>query len=113
VALSRSHSNGNEQNNVSTLDLFKQNFVLFVMDKASPWLDAKTHDRLKIDAYVLAEDSNPLSDPNGLVKQKYRIGEGEAVLIRPDGYIAWRARRLAYGHVLTLETALDEILCNK
>ena len=114
VALSTSHSNGNEGNNVSTLDLFKQNFVLFVVDKASPWLDAaKGHDRFKVDAYVLAEDSHPLSDPNGLVKQKYRIGEGEAVLVRPDGYIAWRARRQTNGHALALESALDKILCNK
>ena len=42
---------------------------------------------------VAADDPGGVSDAE--FKRKYGVGQGGAVLVRPDGVIAWRARELA------------------
>ncbi|KAI8935507.1 hypothetical protein NX059_008078 [Plenodomus lindquistii] len=96
---------------LSTLDLIKQNFVLFAVDDDSPWVKA-AHDfsNLKVDGYILNEGSVPYADSQGRVRKLYGLGDGEAVLIRPDGHIAWRSPKEASDHRSKLADALEKIL---
>lgn len=98
-------------NTASTLDLVKKNFVLFAAEDSSPWVEAARNlQSLEVDAYVLNEGSAPYADKTGRVKLLYRIGDGEAVLIRPDGYIAWRTGKEECGHDKKLAEVLGKIL---
>jgi 2-polyprenyl-6-methoxyphenol hydroxylase-like FAD-dependent oxidoreductase len=71
---------------VSTLDLFGRDFVLIAGPEGNPWCAAaKTAaDRLGVplDAHSLGSN----------VTDAYGIGAEGAVLVRPDGFIAWRAQ---------------------
>jgi len=82
VPLSR---NGKE---VSTRDLLGRTFVLLTGPTADKWLTASTTLDLPIDTYRVGED---LEDPEGRFTNTYGITDEGAVLIRPDGFIAWRA----------------------
>jgi hypothetical protein len=65
---------------------------------------------LPIDAYVLCKDSSPFKDPHGKVKDICKLGEGEVILIRLDGFIAWRGERIVDGHGEVLIERLDQVL---
>ncbi|KAF1980317.1 hypothetical protein BU23DRAFT_562694 [Bimuria novae-zelandiae CBS 107.79] len=96
---------------VSTLDLIKQNFVVFAVDDCSPWVEAAQDiSSLMVDAYVLNEQSAPYTDSQGRIRKLYNLGDGDAVLIRPDGHIAWRSPKEASGHKAKLADALEKIL---
>jgi 2-polyprenyl-6-methoxyphenol hydroxylase-like FAD-dependent oxidoreductase len=68
----------------STLDLFENRMTLLTGQEGLPWLRAaKRLPRQAPDVRVLADDQ-------GRLRQAYRLGPESAVLIRPDGVIAWR-----------------------
>ncbi|KAJ9653206.1 hypothetical protein H2201_009166 [Coniosporium apollinis] len=94
----------------STLDLVKTNFVLIATDDRSPWIQAANDVSLKIDTLVLSAESSPFADPLEKVKNLFKLREDEALLVRPDGYIAWRAPREGGGHSAKLQAALDNVL---
>jgi 2-polyprenyl-6-methoxyphenol hydroxylase-like FAD-dependent oxidoreductase len=80
----------------STLDLFGRGFVvLSPSDAWRPAAEAASVDAHRIEAPAFAE--------------AYGTGEEGAVLVRPDGFIAWRARRAPDGPE-ELATALAHIL---
>jgi len=64
---------------VSTLDLFGTSFVLLCAGAAEPWLSGVSHSGVKLSSAVI--DPGP---PFGLEP-------GGAVLVRPDGHVAWRS----------------------
>ncbi|MBR0858048.1 FAD-dependent monooxygenase [Bradyrhizobium liaoningense] len=73
---------------ISTIDLFGRGFVLLAAPGGSAWRSAADRQRgTKIDVHVLGED---VFDPEGLWMKTYGVGEGGAVLVRPDGYVGWR-----------------------
>jgi hypothetical protein len=39
------------------------------------------------------------------------VGASDAVLVRPDGFVAWRAKVPPAGHAGVLEQALLSLLC--
>jgi 2-polyprenyl-6-methoxyphenol hydroxylase-like FAD-dependent oxidoreductase len=73
---------------MSTRDLFGRNFVLLAGPSADRWLLAAERLDLHLDAYRVGED---LEDPEGHFTKTYGITDEGATLIRPDGFIAWRA----------------------
>ena len=54
--------------------------------------------------------SGNLADPEGKWQDAYGVGPDSAVLVRPDGYVGWRGRRMAEDAGRILAHALDRIL---
>jgi hypothetical protein len=80
---------------LSTLDLFGHDFVLLAGD--TTWRDSTDRLRAKtgvpVTCHVFGPSGN-LDDPEKLWRHAYGVAEGGAVLVRPDGFVAWRAQRL-------------------
>jgi hypothetical protein len=78
---------------VSTLDLFSRGFTLIAGSEAGAWCDAATAAAellgVPLDAYRAGAD---FGDDMGSVAAAYGIGAEGASLVRPDGFVAWRAR---------------------
>jgi putative polyketide hydroxylase len=77
-----------EDSDLSTRDLFGRNFVLLTGPTADKWLEATTNLNLRLDVYRVGKD---LEDPEGRFAKTYGITDEGAVLVRPDGFVAWRA----------------------
>ncbi len=79
---------------ISTLDLFGGNFVLLTGPDASGWsASASTAAKqLKVPLDVHAIGNSGLTDPSGQFTAAYGISPTGAVLVRPDGFVAWRAK---------------------
>ncbi|HYQ62151.1 FAD-dependent monooxygenase [Actinophytocola sp.] len=88
---------------VSTRELFGHNFVLLAGPAADGWMVAAERLDLLVDAYRVGED---LEDPEGSFTKRYGITDEGAVLIRPDGFVAWRAEATEGD----LQAAVDKIL---
>lgn len=95
---------------ISTIDLVKRNFVLVTIDPDSPWIAAAGKAPIEIDAYTLNATSSPYRDVKGDVEKKCRLKPGEAILVRPDGFIAWRGTRADSGHEKQLEDGINAVL---
>jgi putative polyketide hydroxylase len=68
-------------------------------------------DRLAVhlDAYVVGETD--LADPEGCFPGAYGISPSGAVLVRPDGFVGWRAAGAADAPEQALRQALQRLLC--
>jgi len=76
----------------STIDLFGRRFAVLAGSAAESWRDA-AHAAgsalgVPVDTYRVGDD---VIDPSGRVEAAYGIGPDGAVLVRPDGFVAWRA----------------------
>jgi len=100
---------------ISTLDLFRGPFALLAGPEGGAWAEAARtaaarRPGLALDAHCVGGDS--LRDPAGNFCAAYGLSPSGAALVRPDGFVAWRARRLVDDpvHALTdaLATALAE-----
>jgi putative polyketide hydroxylase len=87
---------------VSTLDLFGRNFVLLAGEKGGEWRDAARAaaariDGVNVDSYVIGPsgDFKESGDAAGRFSDVYGILPSGAVLVRPDGFVAWRAREMS------------------
>jgi 2-polyprenyl-6-methoxyphenol hydroxylase-like FAD-dependent oxidoreductase len=85
---------GQREAQLSTLDLFDSAFTLLAAPQASAWCDAaaraSTALELRIDRYRI--DTAGLNDLDGFAFA-YGLERDGAVLIRPDGHVAWRSHR--------------------
>ena len=88
---------------ISTLDLTGDGFVLLAGPDADAW--AQAADGAELAVIRVGGPGGP-GDPDGAFPEAYGITAAGAVLVRPDGYIAWRATG-AYG---ASEQALTEVL---
>lgn len=78
----------NNGGKISTIDLFGRGFVLLAAPGGAFWRTAARQPGLpRIDTRVVGED---LVDADGTWTATYGVQEGGAVLVRPDGYVAWR-----------------------
>lgn len=94
---------------LSTLDLLGRNFVLLCAPKGSAWRDAAARVQApKIVTIVIGDD---IQDQDGNWLQVYGLDEDGAVLVRPDGHIAWRSRSGVGNPSVALGAAVDAILC--
>src|SRR5262245_37456021 len=89
----------------STLDLFGRGFVLLASEGGAAWTHAARAAARAIDG--LALDAHIVSDT---VAAAYGLGETGAVIVRPDGFIAWRAKALSSDPARTIADALAALL---
>jgi putative polyketide hydroxylase len=91
----------------STLDLFDGRLTLLTGRGGSDWCAA---------AQQLAAGGPPLAalrfgpdvpDPDGSLALRYGVGERGAVLVRPDGFVAWQYPSVAGDRVGLLRSAVD------
>jgi hypothetical protein len=83
---------------ISILDLYGSKFVLLAGSDGQGWqgLFAQAARRLglSMDLHSIGQDQS-YSDGNGSFLANYGISDSGAVLVRPDGFIAWRAQNAA------------------
>jgi 2-polyprenyl-6-methoxyphenol hydroxylase-like FAD-dependent oxidoreductase len=76
----------------STIDLFGRRFAVLAGAAGESWCDAAQEAGgalgVPVDAHRVGDD---VIDPTGRVEAAYGTGPGGAVLVRPDGFVAWRA----------------------
>jgi 2-polyprenyl-6-methoxyphenol hydroxylase-like FAD-dependent oxidoreductase len=98
---------------VSTIDLFGTRFVLLIGARGDAWRDAAgrlaSPSRPELVAHTIGEGCE-FSDPDGAWHVAYGVEADGAVLVRPDGYVGWRARTQDGEPTGTLHAALDGIL---
>jgi putative polyketide hydroxylase len=98
---------------ISTRDLFGPNFVLLIGPQGQQWKAAASHARnalhLPLDSYQIGGEAADLIDAGNTFCEAYGITSGGAVLVRPDGFIAWRCR-VAEEHEQEVEQALTQTL---
>ena len=73
---------------LSTRDLFGRNFVLLVASAGERWLQESRMVNLSLTVHRIGAD---VEDAEGRFTKTYGITERGAVLVRPDGFVAWRA----------------------
>ncbi|MEU2436615.1 FAD-dependent monooxygenase [Streptomyces rubradiris] len=82
---------------VSTLDLVDYRFTLLTGPGGQAWLDAlgkaTAQLGLAVDAHTV-EDDRAADDPSATWTAQVGIEESGAVLVRPDGFVGWRATAL-------------------
>ena len=84
---------------VSTLDLFGERFVLLVSGEGSVWATA-----VGTIGDVVPLRAHAIDDPS--FAAVYRLAPGGAVLVRPDGIVAWRSEAEAADPAGVLRDAL-------
>jgi putative polyketide hydroxylase len=92
---------------LSTVDLFGGRFVLLAGTQRLAWRDAAATSKLPIDVHIIGED---VLDNDNEWRTAYGLDEGGAVLVRPDGYVAWRTRSQPDDPKRALAAALDLVL---
>jgi putative polyketide hydroxylase len=99
----------NEQ--ISTIDLFGPHFVLLAGRDGEAWRQAAQGIGASwppLIAYTVGNDGN-LGDADGNWHNAYGVDTDGAVLVRPDGHVAWRSRSRASKPAEVLRTALDRL----
>ena len=98
---------------ISTLDLFGRNFVLLAGPEGAAWLATAlaVADRLGVDLDAYVVGGTELADPQGRFLGAYGILPSGAVLVRPDGFVGWRAAEAADAPEQALRQALQTLLC--
>jgi putative polyketide hydroxylase len=93
---------------LSTLDLTGSGFVLLAGPEAVAWAHAGKTAGI---ATHRVGASGDLGDPDGAFFETYGITPLGAVLVRPDGFVAWRADSAEGASAQALTEALDTALC--
>jgi hypothetical protein len=95
----------------STVDLFGRRFVVLAGSAGESWCDAArsagTALGVPVDTYRVGDG---VTDPSGTLEAAYGIGEEGAVLVRPDGFVAWRASAASPTPETEIGTALAAAL---
>jgi len=85
--------------------------VLFAGPEGGAWLDATKRvaqdNRIPIAAYHI----DRAADAAGAFAPAYGIGASGAALMRPDGYVAWRAQSHDSNAAVALGKAVATALC--
>jgi putative polyketide hydroxylase len=93
---------------LSTIDLFGPRFVLLAGPSGLPWREAANRQsQLTLTTCIIGQD---VEDSDGQWLSAYGVEESGAVLVRPDGYVAWRVARLPDDPAGALAAALEELL---
>lgn len=98
---------------LSTIDLFGQGWTLLTSATSVGWDTAarRVAQRLQLPVKVsVIGAAQGLKDIEGRFQQTYGIGETGAVLVRPDGFVAWRTVYASAQPEQMLEEALRSIL---
>lgn len=97
---------------LSTIDLFGPGFTLLAGSDGREWASAAAAVRRRhgvpIAAYVIGDAG--LDDREGVFYERYGIETDGAVLVRPDGVVAWRAASGVGSHAAQLDEAVTRLL---
>jgi putative polyketide hydroxylase len=92
---------------VSTVDLFGSGFVLLTEDASWAAAGREVGADLPLRTYLIGTD---VTEPAESVAKTYGAGSGGAILVRPDGFIAWRTEQASHDPVAHLRTVLMDVL---
>ncbi|MBM3578187.1 MAG: FAD-binding protein [Alphaproteobacteria bacterium] len=91
---------------ISSHDLIGRDFMLFVGEAGSDWMEAAQQIGLRSKAPLgLCRVGFDVHDPEGLFLPRLGVSPEGALLIRPDGYIAWRSKGRIPDPLSTLESS--------
>jgi hypothetical protein len=98
---------------VSTIDLFGGAFVVIAGPDGAGWAEAARSvargiDGLALETHVVG--SGGLTDREGQLGPAFGLTSSGAALVRPDGFVAWRATRMTDDPTRALEAALTRVL---
>ena len=98
---------------ISTLDFFGRNFALLAGPEGDPWQESAraAAKQLGIELDICEIDKEGLADPAGAFSNAYGMTRSGAVLVRPDGFVAWRSKDAHGASRATLADALTSLLC--
>ena len=102
-------------NRVSTVDLFGRSFVLIATFEGAPWCAAarSVARRFKgLDLETFCVGTALLRDPDLCFAEAYGLSRTGAVLVGPDGFVAWRAKSLANDAEGMLASTFESLLMN-
>jgi 2-polyprenyl-6-methoxyphenol hydroxylase-like FAD-dependent oxidoreductase len=94
----------------STVDLFGRDLVLVAGPEGEPWCTAAAAAGESFGVTVAAHRVTRDLDPAGRFGELYGTGEAGAVLVRPDGFVAWRARGAHAEPEAELTSAVGRVL---
>lgn len=110
---------------LSTLDLFGKHCVLLAGPDGSAWCktlrlssgqalrlrsgQGRQVDGVMVDSYLIGPAGH-LTDPDGRFADAYGISPSGAALVRPDGFVAWRAKEMSETPENILVEAVSSIL---
>ncbi|HEY0184669.1 MAG TPA: FAD-dependent monooxygenase [Rhodopila sp.] len=98
---------------ISTIDLFGRRFVLLTGPGGAAWQDAvrdlAAPSRPAVVAHAIGRGCE-LADPDATWQQVYGVDHDGAVLVRPDGQVAWRSRSCPDDAAATLASVFDGLL---
>lgn len=101
-----------EGRRISSLDLFGRGFVLLAGSRGEAWKEAAQGlaRRLGVRLEALQVGSALLQDPERRWHSAYGVKPQGAVLVRPDGIVAWRSRGAEDSPETTLSRVLAQLL---
>jgi putative polyketide hydroxylase len=98
-----------------THDLIGMGFALFAGERGATWRDAAREVSaslgVPLTAYTVGADAD-LHDPEGRWTAAYGVETDGAVLVRPDGHVAWRRRSAVSDPKRELEVTLRAVTGN-
>ena len=96
---------------LSSLDLYGRRFVLLAGPKAEEWCRcariASSEESVGLD--ISRPGTDGLEDPAGSLSQLHMIEPDGCVLVRPDGFVAWRSRNAQAASVARLRSVLSAV----
>jgi 2-polyprenyl-6-methoxyphenol hydroxylase-like FAD-dependent oxidoreductase len=99
---------------ISTLDLFGGNFALLTGPEARAWSEyasaAAGQLRVPLDIHMIGKSGGWL-DAGGEFLNAYGLSSTGAALVRPDGFVAWRAKSAEGASIQQFAAVLDSVLC--
>jgi putative polyketide hydroxylase len=99
---------------LSTIDLVGDGFALLSGAKGDAWASAarRVSADIGLSLKSFAIGNGDLADPDGEWPAAYEVDHDGAVLVRPDGYVAWRSRAGAADAPATLRGVFGAILAS-
>jgi 2-polyprenyl-6-methoxyphenol hydroxylase-like FAD-dependent oxidoreductase len=100
----------------ATHDLIGMGFALFAGERGGPWRDAaravSASLEVPMSAYTVGAGAD-LADPDGRWAEAYGVEKDGAVLVRPDGHVAWRKRAGVTDPARELERAMRSMMLGR
>jgi 2-polyprenyl-6-methoxyphenol hydroxylase-like FAD-dependent oxidoreductase len=98
---------------ISIHDLFRDAYVLLAGSKGAAWRDAAAalskRDALALKS-VLVGAAGDVVAPDGLFEQAYGLAADGAVIVRPDGIVAWRSPATSHDAEGVIEATMATLL---
>ncbi|MBO0790052.1 MAG: FAD-dependent monooxygenase [Ktedonobacteraceae bacterium] len=101
---------------ISTLDLFGKGFVLLVGEDGGAWCKAAAVVAARLGIDLAAYRIGPAGDlraPSGGWQASAGISALGVLLVRPDGFVAWRSKKQEGDPQRELEQVLTQVLCRE